>query len=249
MCYDMSFFSNIRLVSDFLPEAQPLLFDFEPTFHQVAQSYCMWPIALHEGGGIKVKLFEWGVIADYMNTPEKIRQTRNSMVNARSERILNDLHSYWNRIQNNRCIVFTTGFFEHRDVGAKRKVPYFIRIKGCELFPIAGLYNYSPVPDPETGEMKGTFAVITRNANELLTIIHNGGINAGRMPLVLTKEMALEWLDPTLSKERMNTILSYEMPSNKMEAWPVRSVRSRKEDNAMVIEKMEYEGLEEIISD
>ena len=170
------------------------------------------------------------------------------MANARSEKILGDERSYWNRIRMNRCIVFTTGFFEHRDVGAKRKVPYFIRIKGCELFPIAGLYNYSPLPDPDTGEMKGTFAVVTRPANELMTIIHNGGINAGRMPLVLTREMAMEWLDPNLSDERLKTILHYELPSQDMEAWPVRSVRSRKEDNELVIEKMAYEGLEEIIS-
>ena len=246
MCYDMSFFSNIRLVSDFLPDAQPLLFDFEPTFHQVAQSFCNWPVALHDGGAIKMKLFEWGLIGDYMNTPEKIKAARASMANARSEKILEDRNSYWNRIRNNRCIVFTSGFFEHREVGAKRKVPYFIRIKGCELFAIAGLYNYSPIPDPATGEMKGTFAVVTRAANELLTIIHNGGMNAGRMPLVLTKEMATEWLDPELSDNRMRSILQYEMPSADMEAWPVRSIRSRKEDNELVIEKMQYDGLEEI---
>ena len=247
MCYDMSFFSNIRLVSDFLPEAQPLLLDFEPTFHKVAQSFCNWPVALHDGEALKIKLFEWGLIGDYMNTPEKIKETRTSMANARSEKILEDKGSYWNRIRNNRCIVFTSGFFEHRDVGAKRKVPYFIRIRGCELFPLAGLYNYSPVPDPETGEMKGTFAVVTRPANELMTIIHNGGMNAGRMPLVLTWELAREWLDPRLSDERMKSILLHEMPSHDMEAWPVRSVRSRKEDNELVIEKMEYNGVEEIV--
>jgi len=88
--------------------------------------------------------------------------------------------------------------------------------------------------------------VVTRAANELLTIIHNGGMNAGRMPLVLTKEMATEWLDPELSDNRMRSILQYEMPSADMEAWPVRSIRSRKEDNELVIEKMQYDGLEEI---
>jgi putative SOS response-associated peptidase YedK len=243
----MSFFTNIRLVSDFLPDVQPLLFDFEPTFHKVAQSFCNWPVALHDGEGISIKLFEWGLIGDYMNTPEKIKEARNSMANARSEKILEDKNSYWYRIRKNRCIAFTTGFFEHRDIGAKRKVPYFIRLKGLDLFPIAGLYNYSPVPDPETGEMKGTFTIVTRTANSLLTIIHNGGMNAGRMPLILTKEMAMEWLEPALSDDRMKTILSYELPSQEMEAWPVRSVRSRKEDTGLVIEQMAYDGLEDIV--
>ena len=246
MCYDMSFFTSIRLVSDFLPDAQPLLFDFEPTFHKVAQSFCNWPVAVQEDDGIQIKLFEWGLIGDYMNTPDKIRESRNSMANARAEKIVEDKRSYWYRIRKNRCIVFTSGFFEHRDIGAKRKVPYFIRLKGCELFPVAGLFNYSPVPDPETGEIKGTFAVVTRAANALMAIIHNGGMNAGRMPLMLTRELAMEWLDPTLTDERLQSILTFEMPPRDMEAWPVRSVRSRKEDNELVIEKMAYEGLEEL---
>lgn len=245
MCYDMSFFSNIRLVSDFLPEALPLTLDFDPTFHQVAQSFCNWPVALYEEG-IRVKIFEWGLIGDYMNTPEKIKECRNSMANARSEKVLDD-RSYWNRIRQNRCIAFTTGFFEHREAGMKRKVPYFIKVKDQPIFPIAGLYNYSTIPDKETGELRGTFTLITRPANTLLMEIHNGGPNAGRMPLILTKELALKWLDPALTDESMRDILQFEIPSGNLDAWPVRSVRVKKDDNEMVIERMEYDGLEQLV--
>ncbi|MEI8059165.1 MAG: DUF159 family protein, partial [Ferruginibacter sp.] len=64
MCYDMSYFSTIKLISDFLQLSDTPEFDFNPTYHQVAQSFCKWPIAVNENG-IQIKLFEWGLIADY----------------------------------------------------------------------------------------------------------------------------------------------------------------------------------------
>lgn len=240
MCYDMSFFSNIQLVSDYLAMEDVPTLDFGPTYHRVAQSFQDWPVALYENG-YKIKLFEWGLIADYMNTPEKIKEYRMSMANARSEKITGDRRSVWHRLRHQRCLVFTTGFFEHHDAGLKKKTPYFIHVKDQPVFCIAGLYNYSPVPDPNTGEIKGTFAVVTRAANEVMARIHNSGPNAGRMPLVLTQELACQWLDPQLSDEGIESILQYEIPSSALEAWPVNTIRRPKEDNEEVIRKVAVE--------
>ena len=242
MCYDMSFFSNIKLIADYLSlKDQPSLY-FEPTYHKIAQSFTKWPVVINEGG-YKVKLFEWGVIADYMNTPEKIKEYRNSMANARSEKILDDKRSVWHRIREKRCLVFTTGFFEHHDAGLKKKVPYFIHIKGEPVFCFAGLFNYSPLPDPETGEVKGTFTIITRPANSLMAKIHNGGPNSNRMPLILTKELAIKWLDDKLSDNGIEDILKFEFPVSTLEAWPVNTIRTRKTDDETVINEMKYDNL------
>ena len=116
MCYDMSFFSNIKLISDYLSLDDPLTVEFEPTWHRVAQAFGPWPVIIREQATYKLKLFEWGVIADYMNTPEKIKEYRTSMANARSEKIVGDKRSAWYRIRKNRCLVFTTGFFDHPGV-------------------------------------------------------------------------------------------------------------------------------------
>jgi putative SOS response-associated peptidase YedK len=178
-----------------------------------------------------------------MNTPEKIKQYRTSMANARSEKILDDKRSVWHRIRHQRCLVFTTGFFEHREVGWKKKLPYFIKLKGEEVFCFAGLYNYSPVPDKETGELIGTFSVITRDANELMAKIHNDGGNSERMPLLLTKKLAMQWLKEDLTDDEMREILSYEVPSNKLEAWPVNTIRTRKQDDEKVIEPLPAESV------
>lgn len=238
MCYDMSFFSNIKVIADYFNIKTGEEIHFEPTYHKVAQSFSKWPVVINEEG-YKIKLFEWGVIADYMNTPEKIKEFRTSMANARSEKIIADKRSVWHRLRKNLCLVFTTGFFEHRDIGTKKKLPYFIKVKETPVFCFAGLYNYSPLPDPETGEAIGTFTVITRPANSLLEKIHNAGPNSHRMPLILTKELAGEWLKENLTDDEMEKIIHYEFPSTALEAWPVNTIRTRKEDDAAVIQQLD----------
>jgi len=231
----MSFFCNIKLISDYLHISPPDTIEFEPTYHKVAQSFAPWPVVIKEDGQYKIKLFEWGVIADYMNTPEKIKEYRTSMANARSEKILDDKRSVWRRIRNQRCLVFTTGFFEHRDIGGKKKLPYFIKVKEEEIFCFAGLYNYSPIPDEETGEATGTFTIITRPGNPLMNKIHNAGPNSHRMPLIVTKELSLKWLNENLTDAEITEILQFEFPEKYLGTWPVHTIRTKKEDNEEVI--------------
>jgi putative SOS response-associated peptidase YedK len=237
----MSFFSNIKLISDYLNIKPGEVLSFEPTYHKVAQSFSKWPVVIKEDGQYQIKLFEWGVIADYMNTPEKIKEYRTSMANARSEKLIEDKRSVWHRLRQQRCLVFTTGFFEHRDIGGKKKLPYFIRVKDEKIFCFAGLYNYSPIPDPETGEVIGTFTIVTKPANELMGKIHNAGPNSHRMPVILTKELATEWLKEDLPDNEIQKILHVEFPSSQMEAWPVNTIRTRKADDEKVIEKLSEE--------
>ena len=237
MCYDMSFFSNIKLIADYLNIKNDPSLHFDPTYHKVAQSFTQWPVVINDNG-LAVKLFEWGLIADYMNTPEKISEYRNSMANARSEKLIGDKRSVWHRLRHQRCLVFTTGFFEHQDTGGKKKLPYFIHVKDEPLFCLAGLYNYSPVPDPETGELKGTFSIITRPANTLMAEIHNSGPNSERMPVIFTHEQAIQWLDEKLTDEGIRLLLQTEYPADKMEAWPVNTIRTRKADDEKVIQKI-----------
>ena len=239
MCYDMSFFSNLQTVADYMNTSGPLQVDFTPTWHQVAQSYTGWPVVINEEG-YRIRIFEWGLIAPYMNTPEKLKQYRSSMANARSEKILDDPQSVWHRLRHQRCLVFSTGFFEHYDAGLKKKIPFFIRPGQEPLLCFAGLYNYAPKPDPATGELTGTFSIITRPANTLLHKIHNSGTHPHRMPLMLDRERAFSWLKPDLSDREMQEILGYTYPPEKLEAWPVDTIRTRKEDGPEVIRRKEY---------
>ncbi len=232
MCYDISFSSNIQLITDYLPDLvidQQLNFDFDMAIHVMAQAYRKYPVIINDAGTHKLMPFEWGVIADYMNTPEKIKQSRQYMCNAQSEKIIQDKKSFWRRIRSKRCLIPVTGIFEHREIkGWKNKVPYFIHIKDRPMFCIPGLYHYSPLPDVETGEIKGTFTLITRSANSVMKQIHNGGPNVYRMPLFLPKELELKWLQPDLTDEGIQEILDFEMPSAQLDHWPVFTIRSTK---------------------
>ena len=44
------------------------------------------------------------------------------------------------------------------------------------------------MPDKETGEMTGTFLIVTKPANSLIKKIHTSEENENGMPLILTKE-------------------------------------------------------------
>lgn len=225
MCYDISYKTDLTYLEEYFPQVvidNWIDIDFSITVHRMAHSYLKNPVVIKEDGVYKLKLFEWGLIAAYMNSEEKIKKQRAFMCNARAEKFL--IKSYWNSIRSQRCLIPVVGIYEHRTVKSK-KVPYFITLKNRKMFCLPGLYNYSNIPD-ENGEINGTFTIVTRKANVVMGKIHNNGENKERMPLFLTKELEMEWLENDLTDERLNEILSFEYPSHKIDFWPVHTIRS-----------------------
>jgi len=134
----------------------------------------------------------------------------------------------------------------HREVnGWKKKVPYFVRLKGQSIFFSPGLCSVAELPDIQTGEIvkRFTYTLITRDANEVMQMIHSGGDNKYRMPLFLPSELSKEWLSEGLTPERYREILEYEMPSGELEYHPVFTIRSPKPDNKLKYEYWEWEKL------
>ncbi len=248
MCYDVSFKSSYELITDYLPGINidgSIQIDFLDQSHVLAQSFKPYPIVTFEEGKYFLKLMEWGVIAPYMNTPEKVKKSRQWMCNARSDKIF-DKKSFWHRIWNNRCLMPVTGIYEHRGIsGWKNKVPYHICLKNEKMFFLPSLYNYAPMVNKETGELLGTFSVVTRKANSLMTKIHNANPDDPRMPLFLPFESAKKWVDPGLTDEGIEELLNFEMPEDKMESWPVFTIRSskRRPDGKEKFELYQWEGL------
>lgn len=249
MCYDISFSTRYELITEYIPGmiVDPQVhFDFDSMIHVQAQAFKKYPVIIFEDGSYKMKAFEWGVIPEYMHTPEQIKKGRSSMCNARSEKIISDKRSYWHRIRRKRCLIPVTGIFEHREIkGWKNKVPYLVWLKDRPVFCLPGLYHYPNMANPETGEITGTFTVITRPANSVMAQIHNGGENAFRMPLFLPKDLEIKWLLPDLSDEEIEAILNYEMPSGEMEYRPVFTIRTTKErpDGKNKLENFDWPAL------
>jgi putative SOS response-associated peptidase YedK len=251
MCLDISFYNMLPLINEEFPQlVDDSGKDLDPDtgMHFMALGHNRYPVILFENGRYHLKHFEWGIIAEYMDTPEKIKVMRRSMVNARSEKILDDRRSFWHRIRKTRCLIPVTGIYEHREIkGWKNKIPYHIELKNRPMFCIPGLYHYNTKTpsDPETGEMRGMFTLITRAANSVMRQIHNSGDNAFRMPLFLPKEKELEWLRPDLSDEETGKIISYELPADQLAYEPVFSIRGRspRPDGQPKCAPFAYEGL------
>jgi putative SOS response-associated peptidase YedK len=233
MCLDIAFYSALELIDNYFPglvHDGEINFDLDMGVHFFAIGHKRYPVITEQDGRYHRKYYEWGIIAEYMDTPEKVKVMRKSMVNARSEKIIDDKRSFWHRIRNTRCLIPVTGIYEHREIkGWKNKVPYYIRLKDRKMFSLPGLYHFNTkLPsDPESGEMRGMFTLITRSGNEIMRQIHNSGDNAFRMPLFLPKELELKWLDPNLTDEGIGKILAYEMPSKDLIYNTVFSIRGR----------------------
>ena len=258
MCYDISFTVNIKKLADYFPD---LIFDeqiemnFEPV-HIIGHNYGNHPIIYknREDELLHCLLMEWGCIPFFVKDEEAYKKQRATMLNARSEKILEDPKSYWYKIKNRRCLIPMTGFYEHREVkGLKKKIPYFISLKDQQTFFLPGLYSVAELPNKETGEIEKrfTFTLLTRAANKLMEQIHNGGANKHRMPLMLPFELSKKWVTEEISVEDYKAILAYEMPVEKMDYKSVYSIRTTEErpDEKAKNEMYKWENVPEIYLD
>lgn len=163
-----------------------------------------------------VNKMNWGLVADYMvNNPDLFKKYGNQLFNARAEKILQP-GTTWNSLVNNRCLLVADGIYEHQQVpGRKNKLPYYIQLRSKEPLLIPGLFN------PNTN----SFAIITREGNELFRRIHNSGPNKYRMPLLLPLIMAPQWIQQKLSNQEIEKLLDFELPPEELAAHTVFSIR------------------------
>jgi putative SOS response-associated peptidase YedK len=255
MCYDVSFTVEIKQLSDYFPD---LIFDeqieinFDGT-HIIGHLYQQHPIIYknREDNKLHLRMMEWGCVPFYVKDLNAFKKQRATMLNARSERILEDIKSYWYKIRNRRCLIPLNGFYEHRKVtGFKNKVPYFITLKKQKMFFLPGLYSVAEIVDKETGEMikAWTYTLITRPANNVMKQIHNDGENKWRMPLLLPFELSQQWVNEVLPDDQYKAILDYEMPAEELNYLPVFSIRTAKlrPDNKAKNEYYEWANLPEL---
>lgn len=231
---------NMRQLSDYFPDLifdQQINMDFEAA-HIIGHAYGEHPIIYRNREDMKLhcRLSEWGCIPYYVKEEAAFIRQRATMLNARSERILDDTKSYWNKIRNRRCLIPVTGIYEHRKIDLKgwtKKVPYFIKPEDQEMFFLPGLYSVVEFPNKETGEMikRFTHTIITTSAedNFVMKNIHNDGDNAHRMPLFLPFELSKKWLNEELTDAEYREIINFKMASEELYYHPVFTIRSPKE--------------------
>lgn len=215
--------------------------DFQPVYHVNAYQFPAWPILTHQEPG-HFQMMHWGLIPHWTKTGDDANEIRTRTINARSETIY-DKPSFRSAAQSGkRCLIPVTGFYEWHTIGSK-KFPFYISADDQKIVSIAGLWD--EWPDPDTGEIRQTYTLLTTEANSLLAAIHN---SKKRMPCVLTKEAEQAWLHKELSEADALALLEKQYPAKKMHSYSIsKRITSRSEPNDVpeVLAPSEYPELKD----
>ncbi len=184
MCYRTKMNKSIREIEKafdakfvepeaYIPKEEINAFDFSKT-----------PVILDEIRG-EINLFQWGLIPFWAKDDTIKKMTLNAKIETITEK-----PSFRNSTEN-RCLVLANGYYEWKwlDEKGKEKQKYLITPKDQEIFAFAGIY--SSWKNPATQRLINSYTIITTEANELMSEIHN---NKKRMPVVLKEEDRSAWL-------------------------------------------------------
>ncbi|RPE05931.1 SOS response-associated peptidase [Chitinophaga lutea] len=182
----------------------------------------------------------WGFLPGYISNATAAAQMRkgykdvsgqfvmpNPLLNARGEELLLPRKIFRGAALEKRVLVPANGFYEwmhHYPMGKKGQrlkthisIPHFIYMREQPVFYLAGISR--TWTDQETGEMTDTFSIVTTDANELLSKIHN---SKKRMPVILPPALAEEWLMHTnMSEERIRELAVHQQRSEMMDAYTI----------------------------
>jgi putative SOS response-associated peptidase YedK len=166
------------------PEAMRRLFGYPqmpnfPPRYNVAPTQPIPVVRLHEGQRQFV-LMRWGLIPSWVKDPKGFTL----LINARGESA-SEKPAFRNAMKRRRCLIPADGFYEWKRDGAIKR-PHLIRFNEGAPFAFAGLWETWTGPN---GEEVDTAAIVTTQANRVLTPIHD------RMPVILPPEAYEMWLD------------------------------------------------------
>lgn len=140
-----------------------------------------------------VQRSRWGLLPSWA----KDASIANRLINARAE-TLAEKPAFRSALRKRRCIVPADGFYEW----AKRsdgKQPYYIHASDGSSLAFAGLWERWIRPGD--GEIIDSFTIITTTANERIQSLHD------RMPVILSPETVVRWLDPESDSATLSDLL------------------------------------------
>jgi putative SOS response-associated peptidase YedK len=137
------------------------------------------PIVIAMGKGRSVHRARWGLVPPW----SRDLSLGGGMINAPAE-TLEEKPAYRRAFPAQRCLVPANGYFVWQTKGANKQ-PYKIALRSGAVFAFAGLWEKWT---PETGEPVETFAIITTQANKLVSEV------AERMPVIIAPADYRRWL-------------------------------------------------------
>lgn len=154
----------------------------------------------------EIDLFQWGLIPFWAKDDKIKKMTLNAKVETANQK-----PAFKDAVQN-RCLVLANAYFEWQwlDSKGKEKQKYRISPKDQEIFAFAGIY--ASWKDPASGIQINSYSILTTDANELMSEIHN---HKKRMPIILKEKDRENWL---AGKDPSAFAFPYEVP---LQAKPV----------------------------
>lgn len=136
---------------------------------------------LHE-----IQFAQWGLLPYWAKDNSIQKHTLNARIETIAEK------PSFKEFVNNRCLILVDGFYEWKwlDSKGKNKQKYLLKLENEEPFAFAGLW--SKWTNTSTGEALNTYTILTTEANELMSQIHN---SKKRMPIILAPENEANWLN------------------------------------------------------
>ena len=199
----MCFTVNVNLIKEELENRYGASFldpdKYRPSYYYHAFSFPQLPAICSDKPDV-IKLLTWGLIPSWVKNQKDANEIQLKTLNARAE-TLSSKHSFAGPFKTKRCLIPVRGFYEWQHVGAK-KIPWYIYRADDEIMTLAGLWD--EWIREETSEILSSFSIVTTEANELMSEVHN---SKKRMPVVLERESEKKWLDLSLSKEAIEKII------------------------------------------
>lgn len=176
------------------------------------------PVILTRGTNDRgVGALKWGLVPPFVKDLSEWKP----MINARSETV-NEKPSFRKAFERKRCIIPANGFYEWKDFGGGKKIPFYIRLLDRDLFGMGGIYE---THTDQEGNKLHTFAILTTEANALIQPLHD------RMPVILRNNDYNAWLDPVNPRPEMLQTLLSSYPTEDMSTFKVSTEVNNPENN------------------
>ena len=168
-------------------------------------------IRVRADGGLECLPMRWWLTPSWSQGPS----TEYSMFNAKVETAAKR-PAFRGPFANRRCVLPVSGFYEwHRSAG--RKQPFLIYDQVGEGLLLAGCWDvWHPKGDAGDAAQLFSFTLLTSPAHPNMYPLHH------RQPIFLTRDQALQWLDPANDTEPLAHNLASELPVSLL-ATPVSS--------------------------
>jgi putative SOS response-associated peptidase YedK len=134
-------------------------------------------------GKRQLKSMKWGLVPHWAN------DTKSIQINARSETVATT-PAFRDSFSRKRCLIPADGFYEWEPPEEGRTPHWVYRADGHPMV-FAGIW--ASRLDPETQEWRRTCSIITKDAEGVISSIHD------RMPVALVPEVWDAWLDRDLT--------------------------------------------------